>query len=337
MARRPRRRPTPATAVARRDADSAGSARSYWAFRKPVRAAAPGGRPALSNPIDRLPGEDPPREGAEGRAARRPHHAAAPRLPGPDRAAADARRDRRVSRRQQRRDAWEQLIDRLLASPHYGERWGRHWLDVARYADSSGFEHDFDRPNAWRYRDYVIRAFNQDKPYDVFLAEQIAGDELDQVTDDSMIATGFLRSYAKVDYREKDNPQFRYEYLDDMIGTIGRGVLGLTVQVRALPQPQVRSDLAEGLLPDAGVAVRLCGDGSSAGAARSEAEAYEKKTAEIDAQIAPLAAADPAARGAVSRSAGAGEVQEVSRRTCSAPSRFRKTSERRARRCWRGR
>ena len=80
-----------------------------------------------------------------------------------------------------------------------------------------------------------------------------------------MIATGFLRSYAKVGYREKDNPQFRYEYLDDMIGTIGRGVLGLTVQLRALPQPQVRPDLAERLLPDAGVAVRLRGDGLSAG------------------------------------------------------------------------
>ena len=137
---------------------------------------------------------------------------------------------------------------------------------MARYADSNGFEHDFDRPNAWRYRDYVIRAFNQDKPYNVFLAEQIAGDELDRVTDDSLIATGFLRSYAKVGYREKDNPQFRYEYLDDMIGTIGRGVLGLTVQLRALPQPQVRSDLAERLLPDAGVAVRVRGDGLSAGA-----------------------------------------------------------------------
>jgi hypothetical protein len=127
-------------------------------------------------------------------------------------------------------DRWERLIDRLLASPHYGERWGRHWLDVARYADSNGFEHDFDRPNAWRYRDYVIRSFNQDKPYDVFLKEQLAGDELDHVTNDSLIATGFLRCYAKVGYRENDNPQYRYDYLDDMIATIGRGILGLTVQ-----------------------------------------------------------------------------------------------------------
>ena len=80
---------------------------------------------------------------------------------GFDRAAADSRRRLpRISADGSPR-AWEHLIDKLLASPHYGERWGRHWLDVARYADSNGFEHDFDRPNAWRYRDYVIRAFNQ--------------------------------------------------------------------------------------------------------------------------------------------------------------------------------
>ena len=90
--------------------------------------------------------------------------------------------------------AWERLIDTLLASPHYGERYGRHWLDVARYADSAGFEYDMHRPNAWRYRDYVIRSFNADKPYDVFLTEQIAGDEMDGKTEDSLIATGFLRA-----------------------------------------------------------------------------------------------------------------------------------------------
>ena len=127
-------------------------------------------------------------------------------------------------------EAWERLIDRLLASPHYGERWGRHWLDVARYADSNGYEHDFDRPNAWRYRDYVIDAFNRDTPYDVFLREQIAGDEMAPATEARLIATGFLRNYAKVGFREKDNPQFRFDYLDDMIATLGRGVLGLTVQ-----------------------------------------------------------------------------------------------------------
>jgi len=127
-------------------------------------------------------------------------------------------------------NAWEKLIDRLLDSPHYGERWGRHWLDVARYADSNGYEHDFDRPNAWRYRDYVIQAFNKDTPYNTFLEEQLAGDEMEQVTHERLIATGFLRNYAKVGFREKDNPQFRVDYLDDMIATLGRGVLGLTVQ-----------------------------------------------------------------------------------------------------------
>jgi hypothetical protein len=127
-------------------------------------------------------------------------------------------------------DAWEKLIDRLLASPRYGERWGRHWLDVARYADSNGYEHDRDRPNAWRYRDYVIQSFNDDTPYDQFLIEQFAGDEMEPTTDRSLIATAFLRNYAKVDFREKDNPQYRFDYLDDMIATIGRGTLGLTVQ-----------------------------------------------------------------------------------------------------------
>jgi len=128
------------------------------------------------------------------------------------------------------RGAWERLIDRLLASPHYGERWGRHWMDVARYADSTGFEQDYTRPNAWRYRDYVINAFNQDKPYSQFIREQIAGDELDHTTDETRIATGFLRAGPRVDFREKDNPERRHDYLDDVIGTIGRGVLGLTLQ-----------------------------------------------------------------------------------------------------------
>ncbi|MEZ5400736.1 MAG: PSD1 and planctomycete cytochrome C domain-containing protein [Bryobacteraceae bacterium] len=126
--------------------------------------------------------------------------------------------------------AWERLIDRLLASPNYGERWGRHWLDVARYADSNGYEHDFDRPNAWRYRDYVIRAFNKDTPYNRFLEEQLAGDELEDGSYDTLVATGFLRNYAKVGFREKDNPQFRFDYLDDMIATVSRGIMGITLQ-----------------------------------------------------------------------------------------------------------
>ena len=127
------------------------------------------------------------------------------------------------------RGAWERLIEQLLDSPHYGERWGRHWLDVARYADTDGFEQDYVRANAWRYRDYVINAFNRDKPYNQFLREQIAGDELDHVTDETLIATGFLRSGPRVNFREKDNPERRHDYLDDMLATLGRGVLGMTV------------------------------------------------------------------------------------------------------------
>ena len=201
-------------------------ARNYWVFRKPVRLQPPAGS---ANAIDAFLSAARQQQGLKAgppadRATlvRRAYLDLIGLPPTPDEAAAFVN-DRSA-------DAWPKLIDRLLDSPHYGERWGRHWLDVARYADSNGYEHDFDRPNAWRYRDYVIRAFNQDKPYDQFLREQIAGDELDQVTHDTLIATGFLRNYAKVGYREKDNPEFRYEYLDDMIATIGRGILGLTVQ-----------------------------------------------------------------------------------------------------------
>jgi hypothetical protein len=125
--------------------------------------------------------------------------------------------------------AWERLIDQLLASPHYGERWGRHWLDVARYADSDGYEQDVDRANAWRYRDYVVAAFNDDKPYDQFIVEQLAGDELDETTHETRIATGFLRAGPRVNFREKDNPERRYDYIDDVLATLGRGVLGMTI------------------------------------------------------------------------------------------------------------
>lgn len=82
-------------------------------------------------------------------------------------------------------------MDRLLASPHYGEGWGRHWLDLARYADTEGFEHDVTRPNVWRYRDYAVRSLNADKPYDRFVREQIAGDELWPTNPDALIAMGF--------------------------------------------------------------------------------------------------------------------------------------------------
>ncbi|HEV8604650.1 MAG TPA: PSD1 and planctomycete cytochrome C domain-containing protein, partial [Tepidisphaeraceae bacterium] len=125
-------------------------------------------------------------------------------------------------------DAFEKVIDKLLASPRYGERWGRYWLDVVRYAQTNGYERDSEKPYAWRYRDYVIRAFNEDKPYDQFVRENLAGDELDKVTDDSLIATGFYRLGAWDDEPD-DKRAADYDYLDDDIRTISTAFLGLTV------------------------------------------------------------------------------------------------------------
>lgn len=125
-----------------------------------------------------------------------------------------------------RPDAYRRLINRLLESPRYGEQWGRHWLDVVRYADTGGFANDFLRPNAWRYRDYVIRSFNSDKPYDRFVREQVAGDELTPRTSENLVAVGFLRmgpwehtgmSVARVT---------RQFFLDDVTNSVGQVFLG---------------------------------------------------------------------------------------------------------------
>ncbi len=126
--------------------------------------------------------------------------------------------------------AMKRLINRLLESPHYGERMAQHWLDVVRYADSSGFANDYERGNAWRYRDYVVRAFNQDKPYDEFIREQIAGDEIDASDPEKLIATGFLRmgpweltgmEVAKI---------ARQRFLDDVTNSVGETFLAHALQ-----------------------------------------------------------------------------------------------------------
>jgi cytochrome c553 len=124
--------------------------------------------------------------------------------------------------------AAERLVDRLLASPRYGERWGRHWLDLVRYAQTNGYEEDDEKPFAWRYRDYVIRAFNEDKPYDRFVHEQLAGDELEDRSADSIIATGFYR-LGVWDNEPDDKLAAIYEELDDVIRTTSETFLGLTV------------------------------------------------------------------------------------------------------------
>src|SRR5450432_1293032 len=124
-------------------------------------------------------------------------------------------------------DAFEKVVDRLLASPQYGERWGRHWLDLARFAESEGFKSDEARPNAWRYRDYVIQSFNSDKPYDRFVQEQIAGDEMWPGSPEARIATAFHRSYPD-ESNARNLFQRRQEILDDITDTTGAVFMGLT-------------------------------------------------------------------------------------------------------------
>ena len=124
--------------------------------------------------------------------------------------------------------AWEHLIDRLLESPHYGEKWGRHWLDLVRFAETNSYETDEAKPHAWRYRDYVIRAFNADKPYDRFIREQLAGDELPDGGAEGLIATGYYR-LGIWDNDPADRELALYDQLDDLVATTGQVFLGLTV------------------------------------------------------------------------------------------------------------
>ena len=127
-------------------------------------------------------------------------------------------------------DAYKRLIERLLETPHYGEQWGRHWLDVVRYADSGGFANDFERPNAWRYRDYVIRSFNKDKPYDQFIREQISGDEIDSNSTENKIAVGFLRMGPWEQTGMAVARVTRQFFLDDVTDSVGQVFLGHALQ-----------------------------------------------------------------------------------------------------------
>jgi hypothetical protein len=253
--------------------------RDYWAFKLPVQAAVPNSGP---NPIDAFLEQARQKHGLI--AAPR-----ADRLTLVRRAYLDliglppTPAEVKAFMADTTPGAWDRLIDTLLASPHYGERYGRHWLDVARYADSGGYEYDTNRPNAWRYRDYVVRSFNDDKPYNVFLKEQIAGDEVEWKSDDTLIATGFLRAGPRVKFREKDNPERRFDYLDEIIGTIGKGTMGLTVNCARCHNhkfdPIAQKDyyaLEASLFGYVETEVPL--------APRAEAEAYTRKNDDITAK-----------------------------------------------------
>ncbi|WP_425618787.1 DUF1553 domain-containing protein [Anatilimnocola sp. NA78] len=131
-----------------------------------------------------------------------------------------------------RKTAYEQLVQRLLASPHYGERWARHWLDVAHFGESDGFEFDRMRPNAWRYRDWVIDSLNRDLPYDQFAKQQIAGDVLYPADQGAIVATGFLVTGAFDGLLPAGDPMrqiMRQDELEDIVGLVGQSFLGLTV------------------------------------------------------------------------------------------------------------
>ena len=203
--------------------------RNYWAYRKPRDAPIPavGNAAWVANPIDAFVmagldriGLKPAPAAARAALMRR----ACYDLTGLPPTAAEVAEF--VASRDPK--AYEQLIERLLASPQYGEKWGRHWLDVVGYADTNGYERDGDKPHAWRYRDYVVRSFNQDKPYDRFLREQLAGDELPQPDADAITATAYYR-LGVWDDEPADREQAKYDNLDGIVSTTSGAMLGMAV------------------------------------------------------------------------------------------------------------
>ncbi len=262
--------------------------RQWWAFQKPVRNAPPRVSDArwTKNPIDAFvkasleaKGLTPAPEADRSTLIRRLYLDVTGLLPAPEEV------DAFVHDPSPR--AYENLVEKLLASSHYGERWGRFWLDVVRYADSSGFEHDRTLASAWRYRDYVIKALNDDKPYNRFLIEHIAGDELDHPTYDSLIATAYYRVGPRVRFREKDNPYYRYEYLDDIIRTTFGGFMGLSVNCARCHDhkfdPITRMDYYRTTAMFFGYVSY-----DHPLVPKAEADEWARKTREVMAQLAPL-------------------------------------------------
>src|SRR5688572_4068803 len=219
--------PAPSRAA---DPPSSDRWRSHWAFTAPQRPAAPEPRRRgwARNPIDafilaRLEKEGlEPSPEADRLTLLRRLHLDLTGLPPTDEEIAAYLAEPPA-------EACGRIVEKLLASPHYGERWGRHWLDAARYADSDGFEKDKSR-FVWFYRDWVVSAFNRDLPYDRFIIEQIAGDQLEDATQDTRVATGFLRNSMINEEGGIDPEQFRMDAMFDRMDAIGKGILGLTIQ-----------------------------------------------------------------------------------------------------------
>ncbi len=204
-------------------------ARNYWAYKAVHRPAVPAVKDTtwVSNPIDAFiltkleaKGLTPAVPAERVALARRVYYDLTGLPPTPEQV--DAFVNDRAA------DAYEKLLDRLLASPHYGEKWGRHWLDVVRFAETNGYERDGPKPFAWRYRDYVIKSFNEDKPFDRFIREQLAGDELPGYSPDAIIATGYYR-LGLWDDEPADPLQARFDELDDVVATTAQAFLGMTM------------------------------------------------------------------------------------------------------------
>ncbi|MBA4065373.1 MAG: hypothetical protein C0501_17005 [Isosphaera sp.] len=203
-------------------------AKRYWAYQPVKRPAAPAVKDAgwVRNPIDAFvlakleaKGLKPVPPAAKAALARRAYYDLLGLPPTPEQLDAFVN--------DPAPDAYEKLIDALLASPHYGEKWGRHWLDVVRFAETNGYERDGPKPYAWRYRDYVIRSFNADKPYTRFVREQLAGDEMPGHDPDAVTATGFYR-LGIWDDEPADPLQALFDGYDDIVATAGQAFLGTT-------------------------------------------------------------------------------------------------------------
>ena len=193
-------------------------------------------------------------------------------------------------------NAYERLVDRLLASPHHGERWARHWLDLVRYAETHGYERDDPKPNAWKYRDWVVSAINRDLPYDRFLIEQLAGDEVPDATNESRTATGMYR-LGPTDDEPADPVMDRFDQLDDMVKTIGTTMLGLTIHCARCHDhkfdPIKQSDYYRMLAFLSPSKKYVRGDDASISvilSTESERERVATINANVDAQIARLSA-----------------------------------------------
>jgi hypothetical protein len=276
------------------DPDLTPADRAHWAFKPPVRPAVPTVRATgwVRNPIDAFvlakletAGLRPAPEADRLTLIRRVTLDLIGLPPTPEEVGAFLTDDRP--------GAYERVVERLLASPHFGERWATHWLDVVRFAESNGYELDGERPHAWRYRDYVVKSFNDDKPYDRFLTEQIAGDELAAGKDpreaaELLVATGLHRcGPVHVVSGNLDADVVRQEVLTEMVNGLGSAVLGLTVGCARCHDhkfdPVSQGDYYRLQAFFAGVKY------ADVGFATEEEKAARKKAAdELNAKIAPL-------------------------------------------------